>query len=308
MAVDNVFSNLGQFSCDWLAGKAPSHMGQGQLNKPATRKFGIYFTYGEADSSVSTAPLKAALAQCGVTIDSNSEVDLLAADASTQAQQQAAIKLASAGVTTVFCLPSNVAAQCGSVQRYATQQNYFPEWIFSTYGIADRQYDPKVFQFPAEQMANTFGITVTPRQLNPQDEPWWWAMHEADPTQVNDGSMQTDYYEYLEYHSWLLLASGIQMAGPNLTPQTFADGLHRALFPNPITPEMEGAVGFANGSQTMTTDSAVWWWGGSNRSPYSGDNPGALCYWNHGARIASGGWTKLAGPDPLFGPTCDSGG
>lgn len=308
MSVDNVFSNLGQFTCDWLAGKPPSHMGGTALNKPTTRKFGIYFTYGATDSAVSTAPLKQALAQCGVAIDSNSEVDLLASDASAQAQQQAAVKLASAGVTTVFCLPSNVSAQCGPLQRDSTQQNFYPEWIFSTYGIADRQYDFKLFQFPAEQMANTFGITVTPRQINPQDEPWWWAMHEANPTQTNDGSTVTEYFEYLEYHSWLLLASGIQEAGPNLTPQTFAAGLQRALFPNPITPEMEGAVGFAGGSHSMTTDVAVWWWNNTARSPYTGDNPGTICYFNHGQRFNASSWARINGPDPLFNPTCDSGG
>jgi hypothetical protein len=310
MSVDNVFANLGQFTCDWLAGKAPTHMGAAQATKPAKRKFGIYFTYGENESSVSTVPLKQALAQCGESVDSNSEVDLLAADASPQAQQQAAVKFATSGVSTVFCLPANVATQCGSVQRYSTQQNYYPEWIFSSYGIADRQYDFKLFQFPTEQMANTMGITATPRQINPQNEPWWWAMHGGNPGQTNDGSVATDYFEYLEYHSWLLLASGIQMAGPNLTPQTFAAALQRTQFPNPITPEMEGAVGFASGSHAMTTDSAVWWWNNAARSPYAGDSPGTICYFNHGQRFASGSWTAMAGPDPLFPASgaCDSGG
>jgi hypothetical protein len=131
-------------------------------------------------------------------------------------------------------------------------------------------------------------------------------MSQGNPGEVNDGSDQTEYVEDLQYHSWLLLAAGIQMAGPDLTPATFEAGLERAAFPNPVSPLYEGAVGFNGGNHGMTLDSTVWWWNNAARSP----SAGSICYFNHGQRIPNGAWTPMDGNTLLFpaGGACDSGG
>jgi hypothetical protein len=103
----------------------------------------------------------------------------------------------------------------------------------------------------------------------------------------------------------LLLASGIQMAGPNLTPRSFEHGLQTTTFPNPDNPNMEGKVGFLGDSYAMTVDGAEWWWSAASRSPYAGSSVGSICYVQGGARHELGGWP--AGGDPFFRLPCDSG-
>src|SRR5205823_4261751 len=110
------------------------------------------------------------------------------------------------------------------------------------------------------QQSHMFGMTVIPKQQSPANDPPWWAAREVDPTfKVNayypgqavpaQGVALENMYFQIEYRVLLLLASGIQMAGPRLTPAAFAAGLHRAVFPNPPTPLFAGRAGFNGTSQ-----------------------------------------------------------
>jgi hypothetical protein len=115
-----------------------------------------------------------------------------------------------------------------------------------------------------------------------QDHPSTWASpgasYGSDLTQgINDGA----------YHSLLLIASGVQMAGPHLTPYTFQSGLQGAIFPNPETPLQAGHVGFNGGSHAMTVDAAEVWWSETDPGPYPDEPagpPGVWCYGERGAR------------------------
>jgi hypothetical protein len=52
------------------------------------------------------------------------------------------------------------------------------------------------------------------------------------------------------------------MAGPHLTPQSFAAGLHSTTFPNPgagTAPLYQAAVGFPAGEVAMVHDYAAFW-------------------------------------------------
>jgi hypothetical protein len=103
----------------------------------------------------------------------------------------------------------------------------------------------------------------------------------------------------------LLIASGIQMAGPKLTPATFEAGLQRAMFPNPDHPIKAGKVGFFGGSHAMTIDAAEIWWSASSPGPYPDASGGTYCYVDNGARHSIGTFPK--GGDPFFNQPCDSG-
>src|SRR5207249_12173565 len=92
-----------------------------------------------------------------------------------------------------------------------------------------------------------------------------------------------------EYRDLLLLASGIQMAGPNLTPGTFEAALQRTVFPNPPSPLFAGHVGFSTGSHRQTIDAAEWWWSVNTVSPYKRPN-GTICYVDHGLRHSPDDW------------------
>ncbi|MCU1590545.1 MAG: hypothetical protein JWP11_1801, partial [Frankiales bacterium] len=105
----------------------------------------------------------------------------------------------------------------------------------------------------------------------------------------------------------LLLASGIQMAGPNLTVESFRDGLRKASFPNPITRTMAGAVDVRPDGYSLTADAAEWYYDPGARGPFSDSaaRPGTVCYLFGGARRVLGAWPR--GDAPFFNGACDSG-
>jgi hypothetical protein len=140
--------------------------------------------------------------------------------------------------------------------------------------------------------------------IPPQEEPYYQAMREVDQANTPKGPDSVDVEVDQEvYRNLLMLFSGFQMAGPNLSPKTFADGLARTRFPNPNTPLREGRVGFAGYTYSMTIDGAEFWFGAGQPSPYpdtSGN--GAICYVNDGERHLAGQWPK--GGDPFFSGPC----
>jgi hypothetical protein len=182
----------------------------------------------------------------------------------------------------------------------ATGQNYFPEWIASTYILNDENQRVRSTGLPPEQRANMFGISTLPMQRNYADRPSTW----ADPATPYAGDTVQQGKD-VAYRDLLLIASGLQMAGPNLTPATFEAGLQRAAFPNPDLPIMAGHVGFLGGSHAMTTTYTEIWWSNTAQSMYADEGAGTWCYVDHGARHSLG--DALPPGDPFFQGTCDSG-
>jgi hypothetical protein len=161
----------------------------------------------------------------------------------------------------------------------------------------------KLYGIP-EQLRHTFGLTMIPRQIKLTDAPSWYAGKEGDPT-FNDGGQWHGAVRNEMYRALLILASGVQMAGPHLTPETFEAALNRTVFPNPDHFTLPGKVSF-QGDHTMTEDVAEWWYDPAATSPYGDDGPGSMCYVDHGVR------RKITdfpiGDGALFTPPCDSGG
>jgi hypothetical protein len=131
---------------------------------------------------------------------------------------------------------------------------------------------------------------------------------DTDPSYVfptSSNASATNFLRFTEvYHEMLLAASGIQMAGPNLTPQTFSDGLMRTEFPNPPSWQQEGRVGFP-GVHYMTQDASAWWWGETSPAVYQDEGAQALCYVDHGARYTAA--TFPTSTDQYFTAPCDNG-
>jgi hypothetical protein len=127
-------------------------------------------------------------------------------------------QLKDAGVTTVVFLGDPIMPIY--LTKEATNQNYFPEWIISGTVFTDttvfgRQYDQK-------QWAHAFGMTGLPvPQTVEQGEgyrihQWYFGTAPAAP------KLSGVLYDPIR-----LLMLGIHLAGPDLTPETFRDGLFR---------------------------------------------------------------------------------
>ncbi len=294
MEMGRLRATMGEYACKRLAGGNAVHGGPTVKSMP--RVFGAIIestnTY-PADSD--PTPLESGLAECGVKLKTYFTTN------GFQSTTQAAGQMKDAGVTTVicFCLPST---DTETISNSAAGQGYFPEWLLSSDFLGDST-DGLGKWWNQSELPFVFGLTFVPRQLRVTNEPARWAQTGGGDT-VDPSSDPGEYsHRNDNYRSLLLLASGIQMAGPNLTPQTFEAGLERTVFPNPDPGLMAGHVGFGGGSHSMTLDAAEWWWSNQAPSPYSGEPPGSLCYVDHGARHSGGDWPSQ---DELQNGVCDS--
>ena len=319
MASELLFDQLGEWGCARLAGR-PARFGAGttstgaQLNA-TKRKFGIFLAPFYHDDPVArrsalkqmTDRLKA----CGAEVpadriiinpvtETNAGQSLDPASASNAISQ-----MRRADVTSIFCMCG--VFPFGALARAASSNGYQPEWLGSTYGILDDYNGLLLSAAPTEQLAHLFGISILPRHVDPLLEPYNVGIQEGDPA-VAARTSNGDFTNFTQlYRPLLLLAAGIQMAGPKLTAESFRAGLLKTTFPNPVTSLNAGDVGMESQGYSFTRDATEWWYSTSAKGPYSDDDAGAkgaICYLDAGRRYHHGTWVRKERTS--FG-ACDSG-
>jgi hypothetical protein len=308
MSDDRQFAAIGEWTCNRLVGGKAEHAKGVQLNQP--RKFGIIVQFNSPDQEPDTSPIEQALQRCGSRAEGVYRMKQSADSQQNLDMNQAAIlEMNSKGVTSVICLCQIFAeAFLGS---YATAQGYFPEWLLSTYGGNDVNFLIRSVGWPeSTQRTQILGTSMLPRQTNTVDQPFWWMIQEMDPT-ANVKDQANTYGTNISnaYRSMLLMASGLQMAGPNLTPESFQRGLQQAQFPNPEHRNQPGTVGFLDKDHSMTNDTVEFWWSEAEPSPddvgSNAGSPGTLCYLDRAARRLNGHFPK--GRGAFFELPCFSG-
>jgi len=301
MANDRYLQSYGSFLCSRFVGR-PARFADDPVIGGTTRKIAVLSSVQQGDTPFDLGPFERELAKCGGTAAVKGRVEGGGDAGATQAQtQDFVLRAKQANATTFICFCNGV--ETGTAMRIATGNGYFPEWGVGTYEYQDDNFRLRSFM-PAEQLENTFGLTVQPRQILPSSSPVEAAGKESDPGSSVVGNSIGGGIGNIEYRILLLIASGIQMAGARLTPQSFEKGLQTAVFPNPDSPITPGKVGFA-GSHAMTVDAAEFFWSTTARSPYPEDDAGSICYVDRGARRRAGAYP--AGDAPFFTSPCDSG-
>ncbi|HVT20328.1 MAG TPA: hypothetical protein VHE57_02915 [Mycobacteriales bacterium] len=314
MLADDEFANLGEWACNRLAGRIASYGGTSSVKlggKPLDklpRKFGILlepFTDDDPmDRPGALDPITSRLKACGAQIASRDAiVNPVSGEFDPATAQNAILQLKNDGVTSIFCLCNFYSF--GTLGRAAAASAYTPEWISSTIGLNDVDSSFILGADLGTQLQHTFGITFQPRIVPPLENPYNIALQEGDPSQAPDTTVLVEGEEEV-YRALLLIASGVQMAGPHLTPQSFAAGLEKTRFPNPITSTHAGAVGFHDNGYSMTDDGAEWWYDVNAVGPFSdsASHRGTVCYLSGGRRYTLGNWPR--GPAPFFKGRCDS--
>jgi len=253
-ATDVMFANIGQFTCAQLAGN-PAKYG-GPYNWSAgtpTRTFGVLSTITPDGSEADVSPLVNALRACNV------KPTVIHANQAQQASDAVnpIVQLSQAHVSTVMCICDG-----GSLRNFLTAaeaQGYDPEWEVSSY-LGDA-LDNTPNQTPPDQAQHLIGLSFNNKYLPNAQMPWYTAMRQGDPNaSIPTGT--TGYQVDNFYEALLLVASGIQQAGPHLTPATFQAGLQRAVFPDPgvgAPPYYQSGIGYSSGSHAMKTDAGMVW-------------------------------------------------
>jgi hypothetical protein len=136
----------------------------------------------------------------------------------------------------------------------ATSVHYTPEWF--TVGYSDQLLAASQLE-ASEQAPNMFGIASFNKRLPRSSEFWYLAYEAGGGTPI---SSHLDAVMAI-YHELLVIATGVQMAGPHLTPQSFAAALRSTEFPNPGAdgaPSYQAAAGL-DGSTAFQRSYAEWW-------------------------------------------------
>lgn len=285
-SIDAIGRNVAQWICRTLAGRTADLAGVG--TRGADRKFALMVPRAPGGTA-DTSDLQEALRGCDV-YPRRVEYDPVF-DESDPKYRAMVADLQHEGVTSIACYCSGAERQ--SLMAAASDLHYYPEWLTLPFEGQDHDFDGTTQ--PADQRGQVFGITATNRWNEWSSSPWMWALKEVDPEhreQTPPVSLNAWVRPLRQYEPLLLLASGIQMAGPNLTPHTFETGLFKTRFPNPRSgqaPYYQAHVGFGPGDHSMVDDYAAIWFDPSARSHYSGPG-GAQCYIGRGTRWSLGWW------------------
>jgi hypothetical protein len=309
MGSDQVLAHTGAMMCSDLAGRDASYSPD-RLMKSQPRKFGVIAQYYDGQTPPDLTPLRSQFAKCGgslaqvVNVKANLNTNSAAlADDYAQvvaADKQAVLAMQSAGVSTVVCW-CLVFMEDG-LGPSADAQQYQPEWLVVGPG-QDLDVVIKAFWADANQERALMGLSYEPRQVPYSETTLNQAIASVDPGYQINSDEATWLHNQDVYWMLLLLASGIQMAGPHLTPETFQHALQTTSFPNPVAPLVEGAVGFGGGSHAMTIDAEPLWWSPNTNGPMADETGGTWCYTN-GGRHHLGDWPT--GPSRLFQGPCMS--
>lgn len=284
---DQVQQHLVEYVTKKLAGKPAEFAGDEALTTE-DRRFG-YLWIESNDSSASQAEkFEERLGEEDIELAESLSYTLDPARLQEQATSVIA-KLKAAGVTSVVFSGDPVAP--ANFTQEATAQDFHPEWILGPQTLVDvtafaRTYDQ-------EQWAHAFGPSPLTARFPSEDGAAYslyeWFNGEPPPAIDTNAVM---------FPNPALFFAGIQAAGPNLTPESFRDGLFsRAPTPNAIT---QPSLSFGdhdlwegpdwNGVDDMTEI----WWDPDATGPdeIRKEGTGMYRYVDGGARYFPGDWTE----------------
>jgi hypothetical protein len=262
------------------AGSTADFAGPAYKGKP--RVYGIVAPENQ-EYQESVSKYTGLLAQGGIVPKLNLKYKLDISSMPNQASNIIA-QLKDAGVTTVLCGCDPVMLALGLTPK-ANEQDYNPEW--ETAGLAFVDQDIVSQLIDQTQWRHAFGIAY-----NAESEPEGHSFPYAAFKQMRPNDEPAFGVEEL-YYQLYAMSIGLQMAGPDLTPQTFEAGM----FSYPAETGPRGLWHFGEGDYTTTDDFREIWWD-PNRVSGQNNRPGAWVQLNNGQRYTAA--TAPTGPPPFF--------
>ncbi|HYH48055.1 MAG TPA: ABC transporter substrate-binding protein [Acidimicrobiia bacterium] len=202
-------------------------------------------------------------------------------------QQEApnmAAQLKGAGVTTVILVTDPILPYF--LTGAATQQDYWPEWFVSGSALTDidilgQFYDQDQWQF-------AYGQSFLSDIFQGKDSESYRAFKAVRPNE--EPAITRDQY----YYNFLMLFIGLQMAGPNLTPETFAAGMY-------AYPARTGSFGrwsFSPTDHTCSDDAREMYYDRNAVSAFN-NKPGRWVTLHGGRRFRGASWPADPPPAPI---------
>ncbi len=247
--------NVGDYLVKRLNGRPPTYAGDPAIRAQDERVFGV--VNFEQDPPVFNETSKI-VEERGKALGYESKVRItyqLVLPELAEKSRAIISRLKEEGVTTVVFLGDPIMPIY--LTKAATDQDYFPEWIITGTVLTDttvfgRQYDQA-------QWSQAFGLGATPVNVPLQKGESWttytW-FHGSDPEATN--------VLRVAYEPIRIFMLGVHMAGPELTPETFRDGMFA--YPptggTPTAPQLSfGNHGYFENPDYVGVDDMreIWW-------------------------------------------------
>lgn len=294
MAGDQTNTHGAEYIGKRLAGKPAEFSGD---FTDVDRKFGLLYIRSSEESDKTADTFIEMLGDQGVEIAERVSYELDPGRLPEQATSTIS-KMKAAGVTSVIIQADPVAP--ANFTQEATAQEYFPEWVVVGGTLVDTTVFGRVFD--QQQWAHAFGITAgavaTAPELDPGFALYEWFTGEEPPAAETAPIL---------YPTPSLFFAILQAAGPNLTPETFRDGLFSGEpTRDAITaPSLSwGDHGLWPGAKVATDwsgvdDATEWWWDAEATGPdeLQRDGKGMIRFVDGGRRYLPGAWDDT---DKLF--------
>ena len=200
-----------------LAGPGPAELAGDEAMRTQDRTYGLlHYENADGDYAEVFQAYQDELSANGIDLAIDIEFTLDLARSQENARTYIT-QLREAGVTTVIYTGDPLTPS--ALTQEATAQGYYPEWILGSNVLMDtsifaRRLDP-------DQWQNGFGISLPAargeRSTNGAFQIWDWAYGGSPPNtsaNVLEPPLRTVF-------------NGIHLAGPDLTPESFRDGLYR---------------------------------------------------------------------------------
>jgi hypothetical protein len=280
-----------------LAGPGKATMAGDDATKAKDRVYGLlHYDNAAGDYKSNTTSFLAALKEHGIVPTTQIEFTLDLARAQENARTYIS-KLKDAGVTTVIYTGDPLTP--GSLTKEATAQNYHPEWLLGGSVLMDTTIFAR--QTDQQQWKNGFGISLVgargEQKTNGAFQIWDWAFGGEPPSNtanVLEPPLRTIF-------------TGIHLAGQDLTPESFRDGLYR--YPPSGGGPTEPQVSRGNSEKVWPSfdwggsdDAAIIWFDptASGEDEVGNDGDGMYRYANEGQRYTVGHFPKTAEEAGLY--------
>ncbi|HEY1829362.1 MAG TPA: hypothetical protein VGG38_03865 [Acidimicrobiales bacterium] len=206
-----IISGVMDFVAKQLADKPAAYAGGSLQGQP--RKFALIAP--ENPNYQICANQAVALAKAaGFSINDDLTYDVDASTLATQDDELVA-KMADDGDTSVILLTDAVSPLL--LTDRADEQGYFPEWIVTGAASVDTDGAGQVYQ--QAEWAHALGVSFLGPTVS-QEQSLGWDAYTSVESDTPSASQVNNAFQALQ-----LIAIGVEMAGPDLTAQTFAKGM-----------------------------------------------------------------------------------
>ena len=287
-------AHMAEYIAKRLAGK-PAKFAGDELNptqgfRNTNRKFGLIWIIGnegrrDPERVRNYDDFVAELAKRGIRLTAEASY-IYEPGRNQQDVTSIVLKMKQAGVTTLIPMVDPLYPIL--ITQEATRQQYYPEWLILGFGLSDTTAAGRLYD--QAQWRHAFGISplwVTWARVNRSGG--YRAFHHGMPG-MRPGDEGVLINIYVTYSTWLF--TGIHMAGPNLTAETFAKGMYS--YPRTGGDVAHPTVQFSRSSPTAVEDFIEIWWDANAQGPdeRSEQGTGMMMKSDGGKRYVLGSWPQ----------------